>query len=324
MSINYTPNNTFIFSFVRMNPPTPGHLLLIKTLIDKAVELGSEKVYVITSSSVDGKNPIPCSVDTIPTSKNKADGNIIAQMTQNNSIYKSMILEEMISTYKRQLVDKLYGDDIKREKIQNLRVIVLCSTGNPFGFIGSVIYRDFIQKGIPKVNMFFVVGRDRADFLDTIVDNFRTRDYINSIDGEILGREGMSSLKNVGMGSRTIADINPSEYSASFVRGLVKNNKKEEFNQVYNRYLSPEDIDKMYQSIQLGIGMKPPASKSEDENPKSRYFDGRLLPIIPIMGSIEERPTKRPRFGGKRNSRRNSRKNSKTKIRKNKRHTRKH
>ena len=32
MSINYTPDNTFIFTFVRMNPPTPGHLLLIKNL----------------------------------------------------------------------------------------------------------------------------------------------------------------------------------------------------------------------------------------------------------------------------------------------------
>lgn len=30
MSIDYTPDNTFIYSFVRMNPPTPGHLELIK------------------------------------------------------------------------------------------------------------------------------------------------------------------------------------------------------------------------------------------------------------------------------------------------------
>jgi hypothetical protein len=317
MSINYTPDNTFIFSFVRMNPPTPGHLVLIKTLIDKAVELGSEKAYIITSSSLDGKNPIPCSIDTIPKPKNKADESIIAQMAQPNSIYKSTILEEMISMYKRQLIEQLYEDDQRREKIQNLQVIVLCSTGNPFGFIGGVIYRDFIQKEISKINMFFVVGRDRADFLDTIVDNFKNREYVNSIDGEILGREGMSSLKNIGLGSRTITDINPSEYSASFIRGLVKDNKREDFNQVYSKYLSPEDIEKMYQSIQLGIGMKIPTSKEEDENPQSRYFDGRLLPI---MGSTEEQPSKRPRIGGKRKSS----KNRKTKRRKNKRHTRKH
>lgn len=311
MSIDYKPDNIFVFSFVRMNPPTPGHLVLIKNLIEKAVDLGSEKAYVITSSSVDGKNPIPCSSDTIPKPKNKADGAIIAQITQPESIYKSMILEEMISTYKRQLINELPEEDPKREKIENLNVIVLCSTGNPFYFIGGIMYHDFIEKGIPKVNMFFIVGRDRADFLDTIVDNFKTKDYVNSIDGLILEREGMGALKSTGLGTRTIADIDPSEYSASFVRGLVKKGKREEFNQVYNSYLTPEDIDKMYNSIEIGINMKLPAEKAEDENPRSRYFDRRLLPV---MGSAS---------GGK-GRRRKSRKNRNTKRRKAKKHTRRH
>ena len=47
MSIEYTPSNTFIFCFVRMNPPTPGHIELIKTLINKAIELKTEKIYII-------------------------------------------------------------------------------------------------------------------------------------------------------------------------------------------------------------------------------------------------------------------------------------
>ena len=105
MSIDYKPNNTFIFSFVRMNPPTPGHLVLIKNLIDKAVELGSEKAYIITSSSVDGKNPMPCSADTIPKPKNKADGLVMDSITSSpDAIYKSQILEEMIAAYKRELM----------------------------------------------------------------------------------------------------------------------------------------------------------------------------------------------------------------------------
>ena len=71
MNLHYTPNNTFIFSFVRMNPPTPGHLELIKTMIYKAIDLGIDKVYIITSSSLDGKNPVPCSSETIPVPKKK-------------------------------------------------------------------------------------------------------------------------------------------------------------------------------------------------------------------------------------------------------------
>ena len=325
MSIDYTPNNTFIFSFVRMNPPTPGHLVVIKTLIDKAIQLGSEKAYIITSSSMDGKNPLPCSRETLPKPKTKADGVIIDQIVTSDLVYKSSILQEMIEAYKRQLIEaepletepaeevaskdeslvetemstsekgKCIGDSCeisgggRREQIENLQVIVLCSTGSPFGFINGVIRKDFIDKGIPKINMFFIVGRDRADFLDTIVDNFKTKDYIRSIDGEILGREGMNELKTSGLGERSIADINPSAYSASFIRGLVKNNQREEFNQVYGKYLPSEDIQKMFETIKIGTQMKVPASKDEDENPQSRYFDGKNLPIIIESGGKRRR-----------------------------------
>jgi hypothetical protein len=151
--------------------------------------------------------------------------------------------------------------------------------------------------------MFFIVGRDRADFLDTIVENFKTKDYVNSIDGEILGREGMNELKTSGLGERSIEDIDPSAYSASFIRGLVKNGQREEFNQVYSRYLPPEDIQKMFETIQIGIQMKSPPSKDEDENPQSRYFDGKLLPII-------------IKLGGRKNSRKSKKSSRKRKTRK--------
>jgi hypothetical protein len=312
MSIDYTPNNTFIFSFVRMNPPTPGHLVLIKTLIDKAIELGSEKAYIITSSSMDGKNPMPCSSDTVPKPKNKADGGIIDQIVTSDLVYKSSILEEMVASYKRQLIEHEPIEEPRRAQIENLNVIVLCSTGNPFGFIYNIIKKDFIDRGIPKINMFFIVGRDRADFLDTIVDNFKTKDYINSIDGEILGREGMNELKTSGLGERSIEDIDPSAYSASFIRGLVKNGQREEFNQVYSRYLPPEDIQKMFETIQIGIQMKNPPSKEEDENPQSRYFDGKLLPIIVNLGGGRKR-RKTSKVGRAYGKNKNLRKTKKTK-----------
>ena len=105
----------------------------------------------------------------------------------------------------------------------------------------------------------------------------------------------MNELKTSGLGERSIEDIDPSAYSASFIRGLVKNGQREEFNQVYSRYLPPEDIQKMFETIQIGITMKSPPSKDEDENPQSRYFDGKLLPIIVNLGGKRRRKTKRTR-----------------------------
>ena len=288
MSVDYTPDNTFIFSFVRMNPPTPGHLELIKTMIDKAIDLGVDKAYVITSSSLDGKNPLPCSSYSIPKAKNKSDAAILTNMSQSDLIYKSTILDKMISTYKEILANS-ETDIIKKQLIEKFNVIVICSSGSPFGFIYNVIKNDFIDKDITKINMFFIVGRDRADFLDTIVDNFKTKDYVKSINGIILEREGMDALKTTGMGERTISDINPSEYSASFIRGLVKNNQRQDFEQVYNQYLSPDEIEKLYETIKIGMTMKLPPSKNEDENPQSRYFDSGLLPVINESGGKRRR-----------------------------------
>ena len=300
MSINYTSDNTFVFSFVRMNPPTPGHLELIKTMIGKAIELGTDKAYVITSSSLDGKNPLPCSSSSIPKAKNKSDAAIVANMTQSDLIYKSTILEKMISSYKIQLADS-ETDLSKKQQIKNFNVIVICSVGSPFGFIYNVIKNDFIDKGISKINMFFIVGRDRADFLDTIVDNFISKDYIKSINGIILERQGMEALKTTGIGERTIAEISPSEYSASFIRGLVKNSQREDFEQVYSPYISPDEIEKLYETIKIGMTMKPPPSKDEDENPQSRYFDGGLLPVInETGGKRKKRKTRKNKKKSKR------------------------
>ena len=268
MSVDYTPDNTFIFSFVRMNPPTPGHLALIKTMIDKAIDLGIEKAYVITTSSLDGKNPLPCSMSSIPKAKNKSDGVILTNMSQSDLVYKSTILDNMISSYKQELAS-FETDPTRKEQIENFNVIVICSVGSPFGFINNVIKND----------------------------------CVNSVNGLVLEREGMEALKNTGIGDRAIADINPSEYSASFVRGLVKNGQKDDFMQVYSKYLSPEEIEKLYQTIQLGIQMKSPSSKDEEENPQSKYFDGGLLPVFNTTG------------GKRRKTRKNKRKTKKSKRR---------
>lgn len=263
-------------------------------MIFKAIELGVKKVYIITSSSLDGKNPLPCSSETIPKPKNKSDSTILSQMND-VLIYKSSVLNSMIQSYKEKLISE-EPNDMTKQKIAGVNVIVICSVGSPFRFINNLIKNDFIDKGIQKINMFFIVGRDRADFLDTVVENFSQNDYIKTINGLVLPREGMEALKTSGLGKRTISEISETEYSASFIRNLVKNNQREDFENVYRDYLSPSDINLLYQTIQKGIQMKSPPSKGENENPHSRYFDEGLLPV---MG---------PSSGGKKRTKRNNKK----------------
>ena len=324
MSIRYTIDNTFIFSFVRMNPPTPGHLELIKTMINKGIDLGTNKAYIITSSSMDGKNPLACSSETIPKPKNKSDASVVDRLIHSDSVYKSYILDKMVNSYKHQLALQ-ESDPIKSSLIEHFEIIILCSTGNPFGFIYNIIKNGYIDRGITKINMVFIVGRDRADFLDTIVDSFKDKDYINSIDGIILEREGMESLKTSGMGVRTISEISPSEYSASFIRKLVYEDKKGEFQEVYNPYLSPDEIEQLFNTIKIGIEMKSPSPKYEEENPESRYFDRHLLPIINTSQEMspEELLNKRQKKAGSKRRKTKTKNKNKGKTRKIKRKNKK-
>jgi hypothetical protein len=178
----------------------------------------------------------------------------------------------MIQSYKQELSNNTEDED-EKTKIIGLKVNVLCSVGNPFGFINGVIRKDFVELGVKPINMFFIVGRDRADFFDNIVKAFKNNDNVYSIDGLILDRKGMTELKNIGMGERNIKDIDLSEYSASFVRNLVKNKQRNEFNEVYSPYLNTESIEKLYNVIENGIKMRLPPSKEDDVNIKSIYYD---------------------------------------------------
>ena len=274
--------DTFIFTFVRMNPPTPGHLELIRNMIYKSIELNIDRIYIITSSSYDNKNPLPC--DTIPElskgpskSKKKQEKESIVQ-NFDHFVFKSQILNLMIEAYKNELIDNESNKNIKR-KIARLEIIVKCSIGSPFKFIFNILETDFNIEH--NINIFAVVGRDRAPFFDTIVEQSLKKDYVAMVDGLILEREGMEELKHSAK-EVDVRHIPISALSASFVRKLVEKEDKHNFNLIYNKYLEQDNIDKLYATIDYGIKLPGPKTSSkkdaDDENPVSVYES--QLPIL--------------------------------------------
>jgi hypothetical protein len=73
----------------------------------------------------------------------------------------------------------------------------------------------------------------------------------------------------------------------------------------------------MFETIKLGLTMKPPASKEEDENPESKYFDRGLLPVIVSSGGRSKASGKS--FGKRRKTFKKSRKGKRKVSRKSKR-----
>lgn len=330
MSIDYRNDNTIIFSFVRMNPPTPGHLLVIQSMINQAIKLNVNKVYVMLSNSMDEKNPIPCSIDTIPKPKTKKMETIIAA----NSIdyaFKSDILKEMIQNYKAKMISTVTSQQ-EKNLISSMEIKVVCSSGNPFGFIDSILHTDFLDKGISDINIFFIVGQDRSDFVDRIVEMFQEKEYVKSIDAKVLPREGMTQLINKGYGETSVTDIPLEQFSASFIRKLVKNGQKTEFDEIYKPYLQRDAINKLFDTIANGLIVYGKPQKSvtatveEDIFPESHYIKKNLLPIIK-GGKLTKRIKqticrKNIRTGKNRRTRKNRRTGKNVRTRKNRRTTR--
>jgi len=134
-------SNTIIFTIGRMNPPTPGHMGLVKNLIERAIQFGENKVGIILSHSVDSeKNPLEC--------KEK----------------REFILSGMIDALKQQM--KREGR-FPPDKIDNIDVVIVCMDDpTPEEFGKHPILKSFnalfSQFGYEKPHAYLIVGEDRA------------------------------------------------------------------------------------------------------------------------------------------------------------------
>lgn len=301
MSINYTNENTVIFTMARMNPPTPGHLHLIKRLINEAINKNIDHVYVILSKTTDSKNPITCQekIDVLGENKN--------------------VLDSMVNYLKREMIQDIESSSIetdekqnKIQKIENMNVISICvpdiPRATPFTPIGQIIGS---MDNIPDINLFLIIGDDRAELLDSIADFFFfKKDNVYSMNGIVLDRIDMETYKNYTkeqLHNTDMTTVPVGAFSASFIRNIVKNGLKNKFIDIYRPYLSEAKIENLYTSIENGLRL-PESTKRESPPKKVKYN----YPLIKDVGTVsfKKRRIEPSTLGGKRKTK------SKTKRRK--------
>jgi hypothetical protein len=232
-----------------MNPPTPGHLLLIRELIEKALEVNAPNVYVILSKTNDNnENPIDCPK-------------------------KIPVLQAMVVSLKETM--KQYYPD-SQQQIDNIEVVFKCVSDNQKSPIAPLYDIVNSYSDIPEVDLFMIVGDDRADFLDTIVDcMFFKIPKVHSVHGKILKRaetELYKRLDETKLGALDISTMPKSAFSASFVRKLVQLGLENKFRDVYNPYLDNGAINDLYGLISEGLNKKPlPKKNATVKSPKYKY-----------------------------------------------------
>ena len=91
---------------------------------------------------------------------------------------------------------------------------------------------------------------------------FQSKDFIEKpFDTKILSREGMEELIKEGHGETAISEIPLSQFSASFVRKLVRDEKYQDFYEVYKDYLDESEIQKLFTTILDGLNNPKKLSK---------------------------------------------------------------
>ncbi len=250
MNIDYTPDNTVIFTVARMNPPTPGHLSLIEKLINVAVEKNVNTVYIILSSTNNNnENPIACSekIDILENFNNES--------------------KSMIKVLKQQIIDKSSPE--LADKIKNTNVKLICvpeeSKGNIFSIISQIT-------NIPsqRVNVILIVGEDRKKLLDNTFDFLSKKSNFNSLDGIIMERTDMEKYKTISKNLSMLKELDTSTvpidaFSASFVRNIVKNELYDKFSEIYSPYLDDKKIENLYNKISEGLKLPENKAKPEKE-----------------------------------------------------------
>ena len=181
----------------------------------------------------------------------------------------------MVSSLKTKMKTESIFDESKIDEVEVIFICVDPEQSSPIVPLYSIIES---YSTIPKLNLFMIVGDDRADFLDTLADSFLFKNpNIYSVNGDILKRANMDTFKNLSdkaLSEINISDVPVSAFSASFVRKLVKLGMKDKFIDVYGQYLSPDQIDHLYDLISRGLQKPEPKSTSSSSavNPlKYRY-----------------------------------------------------
>lgn len=258
--------NTVIFTSSRMNPPTPGHLLLIEHLILTAVDKSVQDVHVILSkSNSDNKNPIHCNhkIDLLQQSRTASD---------------------MTSALKRMMCIKIPDLAKRINAVQVHYRCVLPDQPSPFSQI-SMLISEYLTR-TTDLNLFLIVGSDRIDTADSVTNQYLFKNpQIYSMDCLILGREETDTYKNMSkpvMGALDISIIPQSAFSASFVRQIVKNELFEKFREIYIPFLENiTTIETLYSELLAGLDKPSPKKEATKKVATSPIIERSFVfPII--------------------------------------------
>ena len=236
-------SNHIVFTIARMNPPTIGHMLLIKQMMNKALQIGGNKIGIILSHTVDDdKNPLECEEKR-----------------------EILLLHGMIDNIKEQMKNET-NDQFIKNNIDEIQINILCKDdsivqeqqGNfPIQSINALLLEYGYPINYPNTELHLLVGEDRATSYDWL-----TRIFNNKTPSVKLNIEALSRPEGA--------------MSATYIRNLVKDGKREEFiEEMKKTGIDDETSERIYN--QLNTIFITAASKQKTKKNKGKKGGSKRL-----------------------------------------------
>lgn len=241
---------TMVFTIGRMNPPTNGHLELIKIVMQTnyelpASDLGRGKVYLILSNKQDMDNPLSCPRKRVYLEQK----GMIAKIKRTNPEFSAIQVEiicmdekttencekwykfnpdPLIKIKPNPILNQICYIIEKEKNITNAQLVLGGKRQKEFGWLGS-----FFEKNNIKLNE----DEEKTEEINKKLNR------IEKLAPELV-EEYMQTDKEI-----------PIEHmSATLMRGLVRNNKKEKFiGLVQKSGVSLEEAEELYEEIKYNL-----------------------------------------------------------------------
>ena len=220
--------NTILFTIGRMNPPTSGHMMLIRKMMLYALNNNLTQINLILSGSVDNKkNPISCTE-------------------------KRNLLIHFLLSHQKELL-KIENPSLSY-KIDELQVKIICMDDvlNPdYGTHPIMKSINYILKelyGYPRVNlnMILFIGQDRENDYFWIQDSLRKKNPPVSLD---INSEGLERPEGA--------------ISATYIRQLAIDGNWDEFkNEMFKTGLDEPTAYSLYKQIKEKLVSKKPSTRT--------------------------------------------------------------
>jgi len=296
----------------RMNPPTPGHIALIKEMLSFARSIDAvPRAYITSTHNAAKMTAAQKKQPVYGLAKEKQDASSEVPYVKHKN-YENPLTPEA----KKYFIQTMLLNHLDMSFEESDPIVVVDTDCN--GLFKAMGCAKKIQQDPDKV--YFVMGRE----LDPGERESRESFCINKSSGTVIAQDEYGSKLRCHFLERT-EDEGVSGLSGSKVRLLAAENNLTKLYDVYNGYLSEQQVDSLVREIRSGLNMSELPKERADivTSPKTNRTkrlrsptSGQTKQAKSLKRSLAEGGKRKSRKVGRRSQKRKSRKTNTRKSRK--------